>query len=395
MGHIYKPKYKDKKTKEIRESAIWWIKYYRNGKPYRESTKSVKESDAKRLLRKREGDIANGKLPGIYFDKVLFDELAEDFLLDYRINKKKSLDRAELSVKHLKEMFEGERVVNISTSKVQKYIENRLKSGASNGTVKRELAALRRMLNLGAKYDPPKVNRVPYIPKLEEDNVRKGYFKADAFEAIYKLLPDYLKPAVKIAYTTGMPFGEITSIKWQQVNLDRGAITLNPGETKNKRGRIIYLLSDEIEMLTEQRTKMEKRKVLCPYVFPSADGKEKIGDIRKAWNTACSKAGIGYGYATTTEYVNKWAEKLPPGPLFHDFRRTAVRNMSRAGISRPIAMKRSGHKTESVYNRYDIDNEADQQAAAQMLENYLNNQTVKVTGKVINFEDKKESTDNG
>jgi hypothetical protein len=73
----------------------FWIKYYRNGKPYRESTRSKKESDAKRLLKKREGEISDGKLPGIYFDRVRFDELAEDFLTDYRINRKKSLVRAE------------------------------------------------------------------------------------------------------------------------------------------------------------------------------------------------------------------------------------------------------------------------------------------------------------
>ena len=95
MGSIYK------------RGNIHWIKYYRNGKPLRESTRSTKESDEKRLLKKREGEISQGKLPGIYFDKVRFDELAEDFLTDYRINQKKSLVRAQRSVNHLKQMFEG------------------------------------------------------------------------------------------------------------------------------------------------------------------------------------------------------------------------------------------------------------------------------------------------
>ena len=95
MGSIY------------RRGNIFWIKYYRNGRALRESTKSKKEADAKRLLKKREGEISSGKLPGIYFDKVLFDELAEDFLIDYRINQKKSLLRAENSVNHLKKAFEG------------------------------------------------------------------------------------------------------------------------------------------------------------------------------------------------------------------------------------------------------------------------------------------------
>lgn len=89
MGSIYK------------RGNMYWIKYYRNGKPYRESAKSTKESDAKRLLKKREGDIAQGKLPGVIFDKVTFDELEKDFLTDYKINLKKSLWRAETITNHL------------------------------------------------------------------------------------------------------------------------------------------------------------------------------------------------------------------------------------------------------------------------------------------------------
>ncbi|MGD8714758.1 MAG: hypothetical protein PVG70_09475 [Desulfobacterales bacterium] len=65
---------------------------------------------AKKLLDRREGEIAIGKIPGIKFEKVKFDELAEEYLIDYRINNRKSLDRAELSVKHLKREFEGTRI---------------------------------------------------------------------------------------------------------------------------------------------------------------------------------------------------------------------------------------------------------------------------------------------
>ena len=109
MGMIYKRKSKDKDG-NTREGSIYWIKYYRNGKPYFESTKSKKETEAKKLLRKREGEISEGKLPGIYFDRVKFDELSEDFLRDYRINQRKSLVRAERSAGHLKRHFEGYRV---------------------------------------------------------------------------------------------------------------------------------------------------------------------------------------------------------------------------------------------------------------------------------------------
>ena len=113
MGMIYK------------RGKTYWIKYYRNGKPYRESAKSRKEADAKRLLKKREGEISQGKLPGIYFDRVTFDELAEDFLTDYKINSKKSLSAAENNVRHLREYFEGTRVTAITTPMIHAYMEYR------------------------------------------------------------------------------------------------------------------------------------------------------------------------------------------------------------------------------------------------------------------------------
>ena len=191
MGSIYK------------RGNVYWIKYYRNGKPFRESAKSEKVSDAKRLLKKREGEISAGKIPGFYFDRVKFDDLAEDFLLDYLINQKKSKDRAERSVNHLKVKFEGIRVPEITTPKIREYIEHRLEEGAKNATINRELSALKRMLNLGAQQTPPKVDRVPYIPMLKENNTRKGFFEHGQFLALRNELPGYLRGFVTFAYKTG------------------------------------------------------------------------------------------------------------------------------------------------------------------------------------------------
>ena len=146
MGSIYK------------RGSVLWIKYYRHGKPYRESSKSDKITKAQRLLKKREGEISEGKLPGIYFDKVAFAELANDFLTDYRINGKDTLGKAERSVKYLKESFGGMKATEITTDKVKTYIDQRMERGLSNASINRELAALKRMFHLAAQCTPPRVN---------------------------------------------------------------------------------------------------------------------------------------------------------------------------------------------------------------------------------------------
>ncbi|MBN2282755.1 MAG: tyrosine-type recombinase/integrase, partial [Deltaproteobacteria bacterium] len=333
MGSIYK------------RGNVFWIKYHRNGKPYRESSRSVKEVDARRLLKKREGEIAQGKLPGIYFDKVKFDELSEDFLNDYKINQKKSLDRAERSVDHLKQSFEGMRVVDITSPRIHEYIEKRIAENASNATVNRELAALKRMLNMGARQTPPKVDRVPYIPKLKENNVRKGFFEHEDFLSLRDALPDCLKGFVTFAYKTGWRFSEITNLQWNQVDLERGIVRLETGETKNDEGRTVYLDDELRGVFMNQWEERKGRGTILPYVFPNIDGTDRIRDIRGPWSTACTEAKIGK-------------------KLFHDFRRTAVRNMIRAGIPERVAMSISGHKTRSVFDRYNIVNDTDLMLAA-------------------------------
>jgi len=343
MGTIYK------------RNNTYWLKYYRNGKPYYESTGSSKETEAKKLLKRREGEISEGKLPGIYFDRVKFDELAKDFLTDYRINQKKSLVRAERSTGHLKDYFEGFKVSQITTPHIQSYIETRQDEGAANATINRELSALKRMLNMGARQTPPKVDRVPYIPMLKENNTRKGFFEHGDYLALKDALPDYLKGFVTFAYKTGWRVSEISNLTWGQVDRDQGIVKLEPGETKNDEGRTVYLDEELKEVFNCQWEIRKKGQKLLPYVFPNWDGSDKVKRFDKAWNKACQDAVIGKR-------------------LFHDLRRTAIRNMVRAGIPERVAMMVSGHKTRSVFERYNIVNDTDLKLAAQKQEAYLQGQ---------------------
>jgi len=345
MGTIYK------------RGSTFWVKYYRNGKPFYESAGSAKETDAKRLLKRREGEISQGKLPGIYFDKVQFDELADDFLTDYRVNQRKSLVRAERSVGHLKGFFRGYRVTQITTPRIQAYIEDRLDEGAANATVNRELAALKRILNLAAQQTPPKVDRVPHIPMLKENNIRKGFFEHGDFVALRNALPSHLKGFITFGYKTGWRVSEIASLTWNQVDLDQGIVRLEAGQTKNNEGRTVYLDEELKEAFSEARKIRKKSAKLLPYVFLNTKGTDRVKRFDKAWATACDTAKIG-------------------NRLFHDLRRTAVRNMVRAGVPERVAMMVSGHKTRSVFDRYNIVSDTDLKMAAQRQEEYLKAQMV-------------------
>ena len=310
------------------------------------------------------------------------------------INRKKSLKRVENSIGHLKKVFEGIRVVNITTPRMNEYVSNRmkctckdcnekfesmttcphcgsdnLKPGASNATINRELSALKRMLNLGAKQHPPKVDRVPHIPMLAENNIRKGFFKHDEFLTLRDALPSHLKGFLTFGYKTGWRISEIAKLTWDRVNLARGVVRIETGETKNKEARTVYL-DDELKSVFRQQWRESlKNKTQLPYVFLNAYGTDRIKRFDKAWKSACIEAQIGLR-------------------RFHDLRRTAVRNMVRSGIPERVAMMISGHKTRAVFDRYNIVDEDDLKLAAQQQESYLKSEMVTILGTIAENEEK-------
>ncbi len=195
---------------------------------------------------------------------------------------------------------------------------------------------------------------------LKESNPRKGFFELEEYLALKSALPSYLKPVVTFAYHTGWRSGELLNLTWDKVDVKQGIISLNPGEAKSEEARTVYLNQ---ELITEIKALQANRRLGCPWVF-HRDG-EAIRSFRKAWATACIEAAL---FEVVKD--DQGNETKTPTRIFHDFRRTGVRNMVRAGIPERVAMMVSGHKTRSVFERHNIVNDQDLKEAARKMQTY-------------------------
>src|SRR5439155_14983070 len=154
--------------------TVYWVKYYRNGRPYRESTGSTVERDAKDLLNRRLGDIASGRPMNPRADRIKVGELLDDLLTEYEVNERASLRRMKELVNHLRPALGHLKAAAVTTADINRYIAARQVSGAANATINRELAALKRAYSIACKAT--KILAKPYIPMLTENNVRTGFF---------------------------------------------------------------------------------------------------------------------------------------------------------------------------------------------------------------------------
>jgi integrase len=329
-----------------KNSAVWWIKYHRNGRSFRESTRTTEKRQASRVLAKRLAEINTGSFVGPTHERITVGELAEDLFRDYRINGRKTTDDVQTRWRlHLEPFLGSRRVLEVTSDLVAKYVDQRQRENAQNATINREMAALKRMFRIGMYATPPKVFRLPRFPKLAEDNIRKGFLEDAQYKKLIAYFPDlWFRALVEMGRTYGWRISELINLQVKQVDVDVRTIRLEPGTTKNKNGREVTMTTAVHNLLAQCVAGKSSEDA----VFTRSDGKP-VRDFRDTWAKATKAAGV-------------------PGLLFHDLRRTAARNLRRAGIAEGVIMKIGGWRTRSVFERYAIVSQTDIADALKKLE---------------------------
>lgn len=332
LGTLYQPSYR--LHGKLCHSATWWCSYTVDGRRVMESTGQTKKKPAEDFLRERIAARDAGSPAKRASGGLTFADLAAMIRADYKANDRRSAaSRLEPSLIHLRAFFEGPAQA-ITIDRVTAYVAHR-RAVARPATVNRELATLRRALNLA--YRAGKLARVPHIKALAENNARKGFFEAEQFQAVLANAPEYLRPLLEAYYVTGWRREELLSRERRHLDLKAGWLRLEPGETKNGRGRMFPLVPRLRAVLeAQERGTVDLERLLgkrIPWLFHRAGG--QIKSFRGAWELARVAAGV-------------------PGRLIHDFRRTAVRNLIRAGVAQRTAMELVGLETDSMFRRYGI-----------------------------------------
>jgi integrase len=367
----------------------WRIGYFADGRRIREKAGKTEEA-ARKLLRKRLGELAGGRFIGPAEERIRVRDLLDSLSRNLELRGKLSTG-AKSAISIVRRRFGDQRAVRMTATLIEHFqasclagerLESEARAAKPEGrrgsgrasdmpkapaTINQYVGVLRQAFRLAHKQN--RLSRVPYFPMLEIDNARSGFLDPANFTKLITALPQDVGDATEFGYLTGWRKGQIAKLEWEHVDRTNGLLTVPSKIVKNRKSATIPLtgrLWAVIERRWERRTVKRKGKpdLLSQYVFHRGDGR-RLGEFRKTWTLACRVAGFP---------ERKRAGKAAlPGLLFHDLRRSAARNLIRSGVDQAVAMKITGHKTESMFRRYNIIDTRDQESALVRLENYLDN----------------------
>jgi integrase len=369
-GRVFQPKWK--RDGETHTARTWAIAYTDPRRPVgkqqvRESTGSTSETKAHKLLRQRLSEIEQGKPTGPDVDKTTLGDLATMLTDDYKVNERRSLTRIEQSLVHIvgndkegedhHDGFFGKnhKTRHVTADRVSAYVLHRRSEGAKAATINRELACLRRMFRLGNRAG--RVAFKPEITLLKENNRGKGFFEREEHELLLAHLPADAADVAEFLYWTGWRRGEVLGLEWSNVDERAQVIRIEDSKADEPRtlpyGKVpaLVALMQRRRAITDAAQK-EGGKIVKQVFHRNG---APLRYFRRAWISACIAAGLG---REVRDAKGKLVKKVALRKV-HDYRRSAARNLSRAGVPEQVIMVLCGWKTRSVFDRYRIVAERD------------------------------------
>ena len=308
-----------------RRGRIYYVAYRWDGREYRESARSTDVAVAERLLATRVAERRGHGHAGV----LTFDDLVAWYLDDYEVRRLRTLNTARGRVANLRATFGARPATAITPDAIRAYQRTRRAAGAAAATVNRETSALSRMLHLAVRSGA--LAQRPVFPeRLEERGPRQGFFEHADYLAVRRHLPPAYQDVLDFAYYSGWRKREILELRWSEVDEPGGVVRLSPERSKTRVGRVLPIVAPIAAVLTRRRA---HRQGADPLVFRR--DAVTVRAWRTAWPAACRRAGV-------------------PERLLHDCRRTAARNLVRAGVPERVAMQLTGHRSRAIFDRYTI-----------------------------------------
>ena len=336
--------------KKIRKESnkCYWIEYYIDGQRKRERIGHSKLAAENRFREVQTAKVEGRYIKNVKGVKLTLNELRKWYLSLSEVRNLSTYNTLISRVAHpVRLIGESKYASSLSLDDIEHY---RLSRGQEESrwsknnkvtaaTINKEISAFKSMLNFAVKYGKIESNPIIKAAKLKDDNVRQRIISQNELENLLSFSPVHLKPILKMAYYEPMRKEEIIGLTWDEIDLQSNFIRLSANRTKGKKnGRSIPIHPLIKEMLYSLPRSITTNRV---FLYLDKQGRYRpFKGFSRSWNRVRKLAGLN-------------------DVVFHDFRHTAITNMRKAGNPPSVIMKASGHKTMSMFLRYNLVDDED------------------------------------
>jgi integrase len=336
----------------------WAIGYSKDGTEHRESVatmlgkppSTVTEEDARRALARRLKELATGTYIGPKNERLTVSQILADYYRHVELKSIKSVSTIKQNGRRISADLGEVRASDVGNATIERWTKQELaaRTPYAPATINLSISCLKSALRHAQKNGV--LVSVPPLTLLRVRNTRQGFFEAQEFRAVAAKLEEPYADIARFGYVTGARIREALGLRWEHVDRHGGSLTFQ--DTKNGESRTIPL-EEELAELVERRWHARRTgDRLAEHVFHHRGGlKISYTAFWLRWRRAAATAGLA-------------------GKLFHDLRRTAIRNLVRAGAPETVAMTISGHRSRAVFDRYNISSDTDRRAALKAVSAY-------------------------